>query len=266
MPVEHSPRRANPGKLLLPFIPRQMDDAGLTPAQFRLVCRVARRGVCTESIPKIAAGCRLAIGTVKKVLPFLVASNVLAKEKRSGQTSVFKVIPPEEWQVEPRPKGNLGQKTAQHPKQTDTEANSHPSHSDQKTAHKGNPIKAIPTRGNSPGLEKRDGGLITKDRERIQKQIREEREKNNPDKDIIAGLKSELTTINAELSRRGKLAGQSVPHADSPNRPQAALRPTPAPSSQLQRFEHSPQLAAKFRAGVQGFFHNENQPHPAGAS
>ena len=155
MPVEHSPRRANPGKLLLPFIPRQMDDAGLTPAQFRLVCRVARRGVCTESIPKIAAGCRLAVGTVKKVLPFLVASNVLAKEKRSGQTSVLKVIPPGEWQVEPRPKGNLGKKATQHPIQTDTEANSHPSHSDQKTAHKGNPIKAIQTRGNSPGLKKR---------------------------------------------------------------------------------------------------------------
>jgi len=148
-----------------PFIPRQMDEAGLTPAQFRVVCRVARRGDCIESIPNIAAGCRLAIGTVKKVLPFLVANNVLAKEKRTGQTSIFKVNPPVKWQVAPRPKDNLGQKKSQHPKQTDTKANSQPSHPAQTTAHKGNPLEGNPVKGSLPVFEPVKRGLYRREYE-----------------------------------------------------------------------------------------------------
>jgi hypothetical protein len=189
-----------------PFIPRQMDDAGLTPAQFRVVCRVSRRGDCTESIKNIARGCRLAIGTVKKVLPFLVANNVLAKEKRTGQTSIFKVNPPREWQVEPRPKGSPGQKTTRYPKQTGPKANSHPSPPAQTTAHKGNPPEGNPLKGEqSPEFAVRNGGnkremwQLLNDEKSLRQRLTEERERINPDRELIGSLKNQLKQVKSEM-------------------------------------------------------------------
>ena len=135
-----------PGKTSLPFIPRQMDDAGLTPAQFRIVCRVSRRGACSESVGNMAKGCRLAVNTVKKVLPFLVSSNVLSKEKRTGQTSIFRIKSPAQWRIEPSPKDTPAPKTTKGVKWAIPQTKGHPSHLAQKTPHKGSPIKAIPLR------------------------------------------------------------------------------------------------------------------------
>ena len=136
----------------LPFIPRQMDDAGLTPAQFRIVCRVSRRGVCSESIENMAKGCRLAVNTIKAALPFLVLRNVLSKEKRTGQTSIYRVKPPDQWRIEPSPKDTPAQKTAKVVKLPTPSTKRHPSHLAQKTPHKGSPLKGIPLRvhANSP--------------------------------------------------------------------------------------------------------------------
>ena len=124
-----------------------MDDAKLTPAQFRIVCRVSRRGVCNESIQNMAKGCRLAVKTTKTVLPFLVSAKVLSKEKRTGQTSIYKVNPADQWQINPSPKGTLGQKTPQVAKRPIPMAKAHPGHQAQKEPHKGNPTKGIQIRG-----------------------------------------------------------------------------------------------------------------------
>lgn len=130
----------------LPFIPRQMDDAGLTPAQFRIVCRVSRRGACSESVGNMAKGCRLDVKTVKNVLPFLVSRGVLAKEKRAGQTSIFRVISPAQWRIEPSPKDTPAPKTTGGVKWSIPQPKRYPSHLAQKTPHKGSPLKAIPLR------------------------------------------------------------------------------------------------------------------------
>lgn len=135
-----------PGGENLPFIPRQMDDAGLTPAQFRIVCRVSRRGACSESVCNMAKGCRLDVKTVKIVLPFLVSCNVLSKEKRTGQTSIFRVKSPDQWRIEPSPKDTPAQKTTEGAKRTIPQPKRHPSHLAQKTPHKGSHNKAIPLR------------------------------------------------------------------------------------------------------------------------
>lgn len=130
----------------LPFIPRQMDDAGLTPAQFRVVCRVSRRGACSESVGNMAKGCRLAVNTVKTVLPFLVSCNVLSKEKRTGRTSIFRVKSPAQWRIEPSPKDTPAPQTTEGAKRSITQPKIHPSNLAQNTPHKGSPIKVLPLR------------------------------------------------------------------------------------------------------------------------
>ena len=184
-----------------------MDDAGLTPAQFRVVCRVARRGVCTESIPNMAAGCRLAIGTIKKSLPFLVSRNVLAKDKRTGRTSIYRVRPPAEWRVEPRPKDTLGQTVTQPIKQTDTKVNSQPHHPDQTATHKGNPSEGYPEKGGSPGSMA--DWQLEKDEERLRNQIKRIAESSKPDEKLLAAKRDRLKVLREEMKRRG-LAGKNA--------------------------------------------------------
>lgn len=196
-----------------PFIPRQMDDAGLTAQQFRVVCRVARRGVCNESIPNIASGCQLAVGTVKKVLPFLVASNVLAKERRSGRTCIYQVRPVEEWRIEPRPKDNPCSTQAQPAKQADTKANSHPNPLDQTATHKGNPSEGDPKKGDgAPAGRKREIWQLLKDEKGLSNRLQQERESCNPDKRLIKELKSELAKVRAEM---GGSDSTSLPNGSS---------------------------------------------------
>jgi hypothetical protein len=260
----------------LPFIPSKLDDAGLTPAQFRIVCRVSRRGSCHESIPNLAKGCRLAITTVKAVLPFLVSINVLFKEKRPGQTSIYKVKPPGEWQMQPRPKDYPAQKAPRVAKQPVTQSTGHPNHPAQKTPHKGTPDKAIPLRGVPQSLETRDAGLLAKDRERIQKQIHEAREAAKPDGDLISGLKAELRFITDEFRRRGKLATTpTTPEADnSPHQttngachPRAAETPTapkqqpvsPEPTKKFDIWKLSPEKRAELGKPLQDFVQQTKQ-------
>ncbi len=191
-----------------PFIPRKMDDAGLTAAQFRILCRVSRRGECYESIANMARGCRLAIKTVKSVLPHLISRNMLSKQNRTGQTSVYRVQPAMEWRAEPGPNDYPAQMATQVVKPPPPQGKRHPAHPAQTVPHKGNPTKAIPIMGDPHGMESCDPGLLARDRERLQKQIREERDAAKPDKDLITGLVQAFKRINDEFRRRGSTAGK----------------------------------------------------------
>lgn len=138
-----------------PFIPSTFDDFGFTPAQYRVACRVTRRGDCFESIPNMAAGCKLAVKTVKAAVRTLTNSGVFEKQSRPGRTSIFKLAPFAQWQ-RPSPKETLGVR------RPDTQAKRHPSGPTQKTPHKGNPIKVNPIKGINP-LEKMEGWQLRKD-------------------------------------------------------------------------------------------------------
>lgn len=127
-----------------PFIPSTLDDFGFTAAQFRSVCRVARRGDCYESIPKMAAGCRLDIKTMKTVIRTLTSCGVLEKEPRQGRTSIFRLAPFAQWQ-QPSPKDTRGAKRPA------TQPKPHPSHPAQKTPHKGSPIEGSPIKDKAKG-------------------------------------------------------------------------------------------------------------------
>ena len=80
------------------FIRAELDDYGLTASQFRVFCRIARRGHCYESVAKIAKGCRLNPDTVSAALTFLCERRLISKTKRPGQTSSLTINPPAMWE------------------------------------------------------------------------------------------------------------------------------------------------------------------------
>ena len=153
-----------------PFIPRQLNDYGLTLAEFRLVCHVARRGVSNEAILNIARICRMDFKTAKRCIKTTVRLNILHREYRQGRTLILKVHPISEWQ--PRPNGTLGVK------RSDTPPKRPPHQQDQTTPHKGNPIEGNPLKGETPPT------LSTVDR---------------------ISFEQELKRICKELDRRGEL-------------------------------------------------------------
>ena len=92
----------------VPFVPAGLDDAGLSAAEFRVFCRIARRSdsgrrFCWESIPNLAAGCRLKDKTVRSVLKRLVSIGMVRIDSRPGQCSVITPIASEHWR-HPSPK------------------------------------------------------------------------------------------------------------------------------------------------------------------
>ena len=73
------------------FIHAAVDDAGLTPAQFRVLCRVGRRGTCWESVGNMATHCRLHADTVRKSLKELVRLGWLSRQLRPGTANLYEV-------------------------------------------------------------------------------------------------------------------------------------------------------------------------------
>ena len=118
-----------------PFIPAALDDANLTPHEFRVFCRVARRGQCTESVARIADATRMNEKTVRRALKALRDRSMVERTKRPGTTSIHEVKPPSEW-TEPLPdqgdpQNRDFQKKGDHPSQK-----------------KGGPSKGYPLEGN----------------------------------------------------------------------------------------------------------------------
>ncbi len=129
----------------LPFIPGHLDDLGLTPQEFRIVCRVSRRGECSESMTNIARGCGLHLKTVRRLVGRLQALKVIEVSARPGITTIIRLGSPSHWL---RP---------QHPTQPNTLPNPIPGYSDgytptqsdtphptQTDTPKGSPIKVLP--------------------------------------------------------------------------------------------------------------------------
>jgi len=125
------------------FIGAWIDDADLSPAQFRVLCRIARRGDCTESVPNIAKGCHLHPDTVERALRSLLVRGFITKEARTGRTSILRVV------LNPTPGGQPTRKEC--PPETegqvfkpgDTHAKRMPNHPPETEGDKGSPLKGI---------------------------------------------------------------------------------------------------------------------------
>ena len=73
------------------FIHCNLDDCGLRPHPFRVLCHVARRGKCFASVPTIATICRIHADTVRKALKELVQERLLIAQYRQGMTTIYRV-------------------------------------------------------------------------------------------------------------------------------------------------------------------------------
>jgi hypothetical protein len=263
----------------LPFIPSKMDDAGLTPAQFRIVSRVSRRGECYESIKNMAKGCRLAVTTVKTALRFLVSRNVFSKEKRAGETSIYRVKAANEWRTEPDPNDCPAQTATQVAEPSAPRPKCHPDHLDQKTSRNGHPNKCIPVESGPHNLENCDAGLLAKDRERLQRHIQEARDAPKPDKELISGLQAGLRLYNDEFRRRGRIAGSKqaneadtashqparetfTPHVDET--PSTLTQPTPPPkqAKSLNYWKLSQEEQARLKKPLQDLVQQSKLSQP----
>jgi hypothetical protein len=143
------------------FVHSALDDFGLTPAQFRTYCHVARRanagsgsqGSAWPSVPEIARLCRLHEDTVRAALRWLAEHRLLTRERRRGATTVYRLTAASHW-LRPNPS-----KTDTPPSVSgDTPPNpmgDHPSETegDEGDPCEGNPLKE-PTHGATASIPK----------------------------------------------------------------------------------------------------------------
>lgn len=124
-----------------PFIPSELDDAGLPANQFRILCHLWRRGETFSSAGTIAKICRLKRDKVFEILSDLEKAGFILRTPRPGQTTL----------IQPAPFWGTGIKTNP-PRFGGREV---PGFGGQDPprfgGHKGNPIKETPLRKSQGG-------------------------------------------------------------------------------------------------------------------
>lgn len=85
------------------FVHSCVDEYGLSAAEFRVLCHVARRAGkergCDASQAKIAAFCGISQRRVLEILRVLVQANILSRSKAKGgrHTNQYRVNPARDW-------------------------------------------------------------------------------------------------------------------------------------------------------------------------
>jgi hypothetical protein len=80
------------------IIPAELDDAGLSPAAFRILCHLIRRGAAQESgawgsVKNMATLCKMDLERVKISLKDLIESGWIERISRPGFTSIYRLLP-----------------------------------------------------------------------------------------------------------------------------------------------------------------------------
>lgn len=75
------------------FIPAWLDDLPLSFAEYRVYCRVCRRGQCSEAIDNIAKSIGGGESTIRRALKSLVDRGLISRQDREGRTSVYTITP-----------------------------------------------------------------------------------------------------------------------------------------------------------------------------
>jgi DNA-binding MarR family transcriptional regulator len=82
------------------FIHSELDDYGLTPIEFRIYSRHARRAGkkgCMESVAKMAEGCKVSPRSVQLAVKLLLLANLIEREERPGETTIYHLTPRSQW-------------------------------------------------------------------------------------------------------------------------------------------------------------------------
>lgn len=101
------------------FIHSSLDDAGLTPQQFRVFAHISRRasdGDCWAGVDGMAKVCKMNSDTLRDALKVLFERNMVTKTERPGKTTVWRIPPPSFWKITP-PERGVG--CSNHPPETD---------------------------------------------------------------------------------------------------------------------------------------------------
>lgn len=80
-------------KTYRPFIPAWLDDAGLSPVQFRVACHIWRVGSVYAKAATLAKVCRIKRDTVFEALDYLENAGFIHRQSRSGQTTLIEPVP-----------------------------------------------------------------------------------------------------------------------------------------------------------------------------
>ena len=80
------------------FVGSQIDDAGLTPAEFRILGRIVRRGKCTESISNIAERTKIGIHQCRRAIKALERKKWIRRTELIGrgvilETTINEALP-----------------------------------------------------------------------------------------------------------------------------------------------------------------------------
>jgi DNA-binding MarR family transcriptional regulator len=82
------------------FIHSELDDYGLTPIEFRVYARLARRagnGTAFESVPKMAKEFIVSDRTIQRALRVLIEAHLLHEQIRPGRTTLYILTPRRAW-------------------------------------------------------------------------------------------------------------------------------------------------------------------------
>lgn len=86
------------------FIHSSLDDAGLTPQEFRLFAHLSRRagsGEAWASAASMATACRMHQDTVWAALNELERRRMVVREARPGKTTLIRLTKPSDWNLNP---------------------------------------------------------------------------------------------------------------------------------------------------------------------
>src|SRR5690349_20915938 len=83
------------------FVRSDLDDYGLTPNEFRVYGRIARRagefGACTESVPNMARALKLGESTVRRCCHILALARLISEQEIEGWTTERRITPISRW-------------------------------------------------------------------------------------------------------------------------------------------------------------------------
>jgi len=82
------------------FVHSSLDDAGLSPAEFRIFCHLSRRagmGSAYPAVETIAKVCRMNTKTVRRSLKRLVDMRMIIRRYRPSQTALYTLTKPSWW-------------------------------------------------------------------------------------------------------------------------------------------------------------------------
>lgn len=79
------------------FVRSELDDARLTPHEFRIYAHIARRSNCFASLESMADICQMSQATIKRVLASLKEKGMIDLISRPGTTHLISITPPRVW-------------------------------------------------------------------------------------------------------------------------------------------------------------------------